>query len=70
MQVKVKLSLSKPRRCRSLNGVEVQLHSFLLSELDGRDAQLDVPAALPPVKKAGTNLIGGRFGRLGEETNL
>ena len=42
--------------------MELQLHSFLTSALDGVNVQLHAPAALPQGKHTGTNSTAGWLG--------
>jgi hypothetical protein len=64
------MSLSTPWRYSYTGGAEVQLHSFLLSVLDGGDSYPHTPAALCPEKESrfplnrrlvGSHSLSGRF---------
>jgi len=54
--VKVSLCLTKHQVLKTCEGVEVKLHTFLASILDG---ELHSPAAYPRGKVPGTHWIGG-----------
>jgi hypothetical protein len=59
-EVRMKVSLSTP--CRHILRAEIEVRSFLTSELGGGECQLNVPAALPPGKNPGTSWIGCYLG--------
>jgi hypothetical protein len=61
LEVKTPLCLIKHHAVKTYEGVQVQVHAFLTSELD--ESQLHAPIALPPGERArGNHWLGGWVG--------